>query len=351
MAFLSIPNVKIAGVSAAVPKQIKDIPNLACFAPGEAEKTMALTGVRQSRVCPEGMCCSDLCYAAAEKLIADLGWAKDEIDILIFVSLSRDYSTPATSNVLQHRLGLSTECIVMDIPFACSGYVYGMSVISSMMRSGSLKKGLLLVGETTSYLQSPLDKTLYPLHGDGGTATALIYDETAKPMMFHLAGDGSRAEAIINPDGGTRNPITEESLKMVELEPGITRNRTQSIIDGMGVFNFSMTIPPKSIKALEEHFEIDQDMIDYFLIHQANKYLIEKIVKKIKADPTKVPYSLQTYGNISSGTIPLTMVTQIAEDLKTKSLKLLGCGFGSGLSWASMFLETENLVVPELIEL
>lgn len=351
MAFLKTRNVKIVGVAAAVPKQIKDIPNLSCFAPGEAEKTMSLTGVRQSRVCPQEMCCSDLCYASAEKLIAELGWAKEEVDILIFVSLSRDYSTPATANLLQHRLGLSTECFTMDIPFACSGYVYGMSVISSLMQNETLKKGLLLVGETTSKLQSHLDKTLYPLHGDGGTATALEYDVNAKPMCFHLAGDGGRAESIINPDGGARNPFTEESLKMVEFEPGIVRNRTQSIIDGMGVFNFSMTIPPKSIIALEEHFEINQKIVDYFLIHQANKYLIEKIVKKIKADPTKVPYSLQTYGNISSGTIPLTMVTQIAEELKTQSLKLLGCGFGSGLSWASMFFETENLIVPKLLEL
>ncbi|MCE5174416.1 MAG: ketoacyl-ACP synthase III [Bacteroidales bacterium] len=351
MGFLKTQNVRIAGVAAAVPKQIKDIPNLSCFAPGEAEKTMALTGVRQSRVCPPEMCCSDLCYASAEKLLSELGWANEEIDILIFVSLSRDYMTPATANLLQNRLGLSTECVTIDIPFACSGYVYGMSVISSMMQNGCLKKGLLLVGETTSKIQSPLDKTLYPLHGDGGTATALEYDENAKPMMFHLAGDGGRAEAIINPDGGVRNPITEESLKMVEFGPGITRNRTQSIIDGMGVFDFSMTIPPKSIKALEEHFEINQDEIDHFLIHQANKYLIDKIVRKIKADPTKVPYSLQVYGNISSGTIPLTMVTRIREDLQNGHQKLLGCGFGSGLSWASMCIETDKIVVPDLIEL
>jgi 3-oxoacyl-[acyl-carrier-protein] synthase-3 len=352
MAFLSIPNVKIAGVAAAVPKQIKDIPNSPFFAPGEAEKVMNLTGIRQSRITPADMCCSDLCQAAAEQLLNDLHWEKENIDILIFVSLSRDYITPATANLLQHKLGLSQECIAMDIPFACSGYVYGMSVMASMMQSGMLKKGILLVGETTSKIQSPLDKTLWPLHGDGGTATAIEFCEDAPSMHFHFAGDGGKAESIINPDGGTRNPFTADSLIMKEFEPGVTRNRMHSIIDGMGVFNFSMTAPPKSIKALVEHFNIDIDNdIDYFLIHQANKYLIEKIVKKIKANPDKVPYSLETYGNISSGTIPLTMVTQIAEQLKAKTLHLLGCGFGSGLSWGSLYFTTQNIVVPQLIEL
>lgn len=352
MAFLSISNVKIAGVAAAVPKQIKDIPNSPFFAPGEAEKVMNLTGIRQSRIAPADMCCSDLCQAATEKLINDLQWNKDDIDILIFVSLSRDYITPATANLLQHKLGLSQECIAMDIPFACSGYIYGMSVMASMMQTGMVKKGLLLVGETTSKIQSPLDKTLWPLHGDGGSATALEFREGYPPMYFHFAGDGGKAEAIINPDGGTRHPFTAESLTMQEFELGITRNRMHSIIDGMGVFNFSMTAPPKSIRALVDHFNIDIDNdIDYFLIHQANRYLIEKIVKKIKANPEKVPYSLETYGNISSGTIPLTMVTQISEQLKTQSLHLLGCGFGSGLSWGSAYFTTQNIIVPQLIEL
>lgn len=351
MAFLSIPNVRIAGVSAAVPKQIKDIATLSFFAPGEAEKVMNLTGVRQARICPEGMTCSDLCYEAAERLISELGWNKEEIDAIVYVPLSRDYALcPATSAVLQDRLGLTKECYAIDVPTACSGYVYGLSVLGSLILTGGIRKALLFVGETTSFTQSPLDKTLFPLHGDGVSATALEYDEGAKGFKVHTGTDGSRKDAIITPDGGTRHPFNEKSLEMVEIEPGITRNRIQSIIDGMGVFNFSMTIPPKSIKALEEHFEISQEEVDYFLIHQANKYLIDKIVRKIKADPEKVPYSLQTYGNISSGTIPLTMVTQIAEPLRTGQLRLLGCGFGSGLSWGSVYFETNQIIVPELIE-
>lgn len=352
MAFLSIPNVKIVGVAAAVPKQVKDIPNLEFFAPGEAEKVMTLTGVRQARMCPEGMTCSDLSYAAGVNLIDELGWDKSEIDAIVYVPLSRDYFLcPSTASILQDRLGLSKECYAIDVPLACSGYVYGLSVLGSLIATGGIKKALLFVGETTSFTQSPLDKQLFPLHGDGSTATALVYDEKDVGFKIHTGTDGSRKDAIIAPEGGARNPYNEDSLKMKEIEPGVTRNRTHSIIDGMGVFNFSMTVPPKSIKALEDYFEIDQESVDYFLIHQANKYLIDKIVRKIKADPAKVPYSLQMYGNISSGTIPLTMVTQIREQLQNEHLTLLGCGFGSGLSWGSILFETNKIVVPELSEI
>jgi 3-oxoacyl-[acyl-carrier-protein] synthase-3 len=351
MAFLSFPNVKLSGMAAAVPKEVKEVRNLPFFESGEAEKVINLTGIERSRVAPAELCCSDLCYEAAEKLLADLNWEKSDIEALIYVSLSRDYVTPATASLLQYRLGLSHECYAVDIPLACSGYIYGLSTVSALITNGSIKKALLLVGETTSKLQSPLDKTLWPLHGDAGTATALEYEEGDVGVKFHVASDGSRGDAIINPDGGTRNPITEKSLVMEEIEPGVVRNRTQSLMDGMGVFGFSITDPPKSIQALCNHFQIDIQNIDYLLLHQANKYMDEKIGKKLKVSSEKIPYSLRQYGNTSSASIPMTMVTALKDVLPTKRLLLILCGFGSGLSWGSAYLETEKIVCPQLIEI
>lgn len=143
------------------------------------------------------MCCSDLCYEAAEQLIERLQWNKQDIGALIYVSLSRDYLTPHTSALLQDKLGLSKECYAIDVPLACSGYVYGLSVIAGLMQNGGIKKGLLLVGETTSQLQSPLDKTIWPLHGDGGTATALEFNEGASPMLFHLQQMGQEVMQLL----------------------------------------------------------------------------------------------------------------------------------------------------------
>ena len=351
MAFLSFLNVKLSGIAAAVPKQIKEVKELSFFAPGEAEKFIALTHIERSRIAPEGMCCSDLCHAAAEKLIDSLKWDRQEIDILIYVSVSRDYLLPATSALLQDRLGLSKECYALDIPLTCSGYVYGLSVIASLMACGNARKGLLLSGETTSVLQSPLDKTIWPLHGDAGTATAFEYVQGAEAMLFHFGTDGSRGDAIINPDGGSRHPITEASLIMEEIEPGVVRNRTHTILDGMNVFAFSLTEPPQSIKALCEHFNINIDDIDYLLLHQANKYMDDKIGKKLKVPSGKIPYSLMEYGNTSSATIPLTVVAGIGKSIEQKKAAAILCAFGSGLSWGSAYVILDHIVCPDLIEL
>jgi len=352
MALLSVNNVKVSGVSACVPKNIKEVREQKCFVSGEAEKVIALTHVERSRMVSNGTCCSDLCQAAAEKLIAELNWNKEEIDALVFVSLSRDYLTPATAGLLQHKLGLSKECMAFDIPFACSGYVYGLSVLSNLVSTGCIKKALLLVGETTSMLQSPLDKTLWPLHGDAGTATALEYSKDAATMYFHLGTDGSGENAIINPDGGVRNPITEESLKMVEIEPGIARNRTHSIMDGMNVMSFSLTEPAKSVRKLCENNNLDLESIDYLLLHQANKYIDDKISKKLKVPEDKIPFSLMQYGNTSSASIPMTIVTALGnKELKNKDKKVIMCGFGAGLSWGSAYVDLNNIVCPELVEI
>lgn len=351
MAFLSFSNVKFAGVAAAVPKIVKEIKDLSFFSPGEADKVIALTHIERSRMVPKGMCCSDLCYEAAEQLIERLQWNKQDIGALIYVSLSRDYLTPHTSALLQDKLGLSKECYAIDVPLACSGYVYGLSVIAGLMQNGGIKKGLLLVGETTSQLQSPLDKTIWPLHGDGGTATALEFNEGASPMLFHFATDGSRGDAIINLDGGMRHPITEESMRMIEVEPGIIRNRTQSVLDGMNVFGFSIKEPPASIKSLTEHYDFSLDDIDYLILHQANKYMDDKIGKKLKVPADKIPFSLMQYGNTSSASIPITMVVGIGEKLSLEDADVVICGFGSGLSWGSAYIKLNHIICLPLIEL
>lgn len=351
MAFLSIPNVKIAGVSAAVPKQKKDIKNLECFAPGEAEKVMALSGIKESRLAPDGMVCSDYCQVAAEALIKELGWEKDSIDALIYLSVSRDYIEPNTATVIQGNMGLPSTCYTIDVPMACSGYCYGLSVIGALLSLGCMKRALMLVGDTPSKIMSPLDKTVWPIHGDAGTATALEYDPTAAPMLFNMMSDGTQMNAIIAPHSGVRHPVTEQSLVMEVVDEGITRNLTHVNMDGMAVFAFATMRVPKDILALCEHFNLKTDEIDYLLLHQANQYIDDKIRRKLKFPPEKTPYCLQSFGNTSSGTIPLTMVTQIRQELETKPNKLLMSGFGAGLSWGVVYVETPPFKVLPLIEI
>lgn len=350
MAIFNVPHIQIAGISACVPSTIdrnSDYPGLDA---NEKNKLIASIGVEEKRICPEGVCSSDLCFQAATKLIEDLQWDKKEIECLIFVSQTPDYILPATSCILQYRLGLSKECYTLDISLGCSGWVYGLSAIASIMSASHIKKALLLVGDTTSKTTSREDKSSWPLFGDAGTATALTYTEEINNIVFHTGSDGSGSNAIIIPDGGCRNPFSEESLRMEDIGDGIRKSKLHCILEGMDLFSFGITQGAKSVKKVLEKIGKENDQIDYFLFHQANLLLNETIRKKLKIPLEKVPYSLKKYGNTSCASIPLTMVTNLSEELSDSSLRIIACGFGVGLSWATAYFETDKIVCPKLLE-
>jgi len=352
MAFQKIENVKISGISACVPKTIESNKNSPIFLNKEdAEKFISTTGIKERRVASSEVCSSDLCYQAAVKLIDELGWNKNDIDCLIFITQTPDYIVPATSCILQDRLGLSTDCYSFDITLGCSGWVYGVSVMGSLLSSGYFKKGLLLVGETTTKTKSRTDKSTYPLFGDAGTATCMEYCPQSAPMYFHSGTDGSKHKVIYIPDGAFRNPTTLESLKFEKIEPGVIRNRLQYIMDGGSVFIFSITKPPQSIKILLEKTGISKEEIDYYFLHQANKIMVEKILDKLKVTLEKAPISFELFGNTSMSSIPLTMVTCKRNEILSSRLKLITCGFGGGLSFASGYFITDHIVCPELVEI
>lgn len=352
MAFLNISNVKISGIASCVPKKKeKNIDSSLFLTKEDAEKFIKNTGIVEKRVVSDDITSADLCYHAAKKLIADLNWNKEDIDCLIFISQTPDYIVPATSCILQHRLGLSKECHSFDVTLGCSAWVYGLSIIGSLLSSGDLKKGLLLVGETTTKTKSRQDKSTYPLFGDAGSATAIEFAENSIGFKIHSGTDGSKFEAINIPDGGFRNKTSLESLNTIEIEPGVIRNKLQYIMDGAAVFTFTITTVPKSISKLMETNSIKNEDIDYLLLHQANKLIVDKVSNKLKFDENKVPTSYENFGNTSCSSIPLTMVTEISNDLQTKNLKLIACGFGGGLSWSTAYFETENIICPDLIEI
>lgn len=351
MAFLHIPHVSLKGLAACVPKTVLENTQYPGFAADEAEKFMATTGVQRKRIADKATCTSDLCFHAAEKLIADLNWQKEDIDCLVFVTQTPDYILPATSCLLQDRLGLKEETLALDISLGCSGWIYGLQVISSLLSHGQLKKGLLLVGDTILKPCSVEDKSTYPLFGDAGTATALEFENNSDGFRFHSATEGSGYEAIIIPDGGYRNEVKSSSFEMTEIEPGIKLNKLHTILDGMNVFSFGISKGPETINLLAEKFQIDLSQVDYFLFHQANLFMNEKIRKKLKLPAEKVPYSLKDFGNTSSATIPLTMCTEIGNQLETNKNKLIACGFGVGLSWGSVYFESDSIICSDLVEI
>ena len=309
-------------------------------------------GIEQRPIAKKSQTAADLCFEAAEKLIDALQWQKEEIQILVFVTQTPDYITPATAIVLQSRLNLPNSCLAFDINLGCSAYVYSLSVVSSLLSNMGFKKGLLLVGDTASKIVSLHDKSTTPIFADAGSATALEYDFLAHPdIHFNLQSDGSGKDAIIVRDGGARNPFSTNSLTIEDNGKGIARNRLQMEMNGLNVFNFTMREVVPNIKKLLEVMEKQADDFDYFVFHQANKLLNERIRKKMKLTSEKVPYSLQKYGNTSCATIPVTLVSELQKELATKKVNLILSGFGVGLSWGSVAIETDKIICLEMLEI
>lgn len=352
MSQLTTNHVKIVGVSACVPKTIEENIDLPLYEnKEEVMKIIESTGIRRHRIVQKGTTASDLSVKAVEKMISDLNWEIESVDLLLYVCTTRDYFQPMTSPIIQDRLGVRRDAFVMDLPLGCAGWVYGMSVSSSLMSHGTFKRGLLIAAETNTQSHNLNDRTSRPLFGDAATVTALEFDETYdKPMNYVFGVDGSGAGAIMAEYGGFRNPVTPECLIEKEIEPGVFRKGNDIVLNGMDVFSFAIRRPPRSLKELIEKFQIDIADIDYLFLHQANKYIDDRIRKSLKFPEEKTPFCLDDFGNVSGASIPLTMVTRTAKVLSEKCHHCLACGFGVGLSWGSMEFWTEKVKVSEVVE-
>lgn len=351
MAFLTIPNVVIKGISACVPPNVEENRDIPFYTPEEAEKVIESTGIERRHVVSEGITASDLCLKAGEKLIADLGWEKDSIDAIGYVTQMPDYINHPTGFVIHEKLGLSQECLVLDIFHGCPGWVIGLSAITSMMSLGSLKRVIMFDGDVSTAWNYAKDRESKPLFGDCGTAVALEYDVNAMPLYFHIGTKSNDGWSLVRKQGGARNPHTIESysqeLKMRSGELEVDCNA--DTMDGMNVFAFGISTPPKSIKKLCEYSNVNLEDVDKLLIHQANLMIVDKIAKKLKYDKSKTPTSLRNYGNTTSASIPLTICSECHEEYSSGKVSSIACGFGVGLSWGSVYFQTEKIVCPDVI--
>ncbi len=347
MAVIRFNNIGIRAISACVPKTVVSNRDLGYLIPEkEIEKTIQNIGIEERRIADPACCSSDLCFKAAEKLMKDNEIAPESIGALIFVSQTSDYHQPATAPILQHRLGLSKEVLAFDINLACSGFVYGLSTAFAYANLGM--RVLLLVGETMSKIVSRYDKVNVPLFGDGGTATLIEMGDYGN-SVFSLHSDGSGAMVMNIPFGGFRNQSCPDGFKEEVDKDGSIRTGEQFRMDGMGVFNFGMREEPKDIKRLLAECELTMDQVDVLVYHQANKFMTDFFSKKLKIDVSRTPYSLRCFGNTSSASIPLTIVSEM-KDAYPKRERVILSGFGAGLSWGSVLLDLRNCAISDLIE-
>ena len=346
MAYWEIKNVAVRGVTGTVPNHPVKSAELDIFTPEDAQLFDDTVGIKKRYLAPDDVCASDLCYDAAERLITGLGWEKESVDVLVFASVTGDFKTPPTSGILQDRLGLPTTAFVVDLPMGCCGTLYAINVAGNLLTAGTAKRALLLIGDTASRMGSYKDKSRVPLFGDAGVAMALEYDPTAEDIAIEMNTLGSGYKALMTPHGGYRHPLTkEESFEEEDFGNGIIRAPKDALINGMDVFSFAITKPPISIKKMMERYELTVDNVDYFLIHQANKLIVDRIVKKLKLPLSKVPYDLQEFGNLGGASIPMLMTYNLADEIGTRPLTLVCSAFGLGLTWGTMVLRTKGIKV------
>ena len=333
-------NIRIAGICCALPT--KHIVNLEeyreLFGEETVKKNSSLTGIYESYVCGEYQTVSDLCLEAAKKLLDEKGIDPKSIDVLLYCSYNRDYIGPSTAYILQYRLGLSMDCIAMDFPIGCSGFVCGLHTMSTLLASSTAKRGLLMVGDSTSRYSAPLDKNRM-LFGDAGAAIYVEKQKASPLMRFALRNDGSRFRALMTP--GADRIVVGATHERVMQADGNIRSDYDTTMNGMEVFNFAITDVPKLILEFMKEYGYKSEDFDYLLLHQANLFILKHVAKKVKFPMEKVPLSLDRYGNSSGTTIPVTICDAFAGK-EPRHIHALMSSFAVGLSWGVSTLDFDT---------
>lgn len=333
MAYYNLPNIKIAAVASAVPTEVVKLESFADkFGADYVEKYKEQTGVKQFRKTREHQTASDLTFAAAENIINTKGIDRESIGALVFIAHSKDYWRPATACVLHKRLGLSKDCAAFDISLACSAVPYGMYVVGSMMETSDIDRALLLVGETPQKITNPDDKSSCMLIGEAGGAFLLEKSNDESAGISGICRSfGQGYNAIIMPGGGFRNPNppTEEYV----WKDGNRRSMYNVMMRGEDVFAFTISDIPKTIREYLAKVEKSAEDFDCLAIHQANKFILQMLCKKLKVGQEKMPMCLDRYGNTSAASIPMVLGDVYGNNDDAKELNVLMSGFGVGLSW------------------
>ena len=342
----------ITAMAAGVPKTVIDNYHydLDIWPEDEVKKVVDKIGVAERRFADTETCASDLCFAAAEKLIADNNINREEIDLLVFLSQTPDYRMPATSILLQDRLGLPMSTMAFDISLGCSGFISALSIVYGLMQNHGFKKALLLDGETRSKVYSRKDRREAFIFGDAGVAALIERDEKFGESYFSLNSDGSRGKLIMIPGGGYRNMSSVETLKeKVVDEYGNIRTDENGYMNGADVFNFVIVEVPKDIKRLMTASGEDIQKMDYYVFHQANAFINNYIAKKMKLDKERIPWTIQKYGNTSSVSVPLTIVSELKDKMQGDK-KLMLSAFGVGMAWATAIVPFVDCKISDIVE-
>ena len=298
------------------------------------------TGIFKRHICSENEIASDLAFKAAEKLFKT-GIDKDKIDYLILCTQSPDYYLPTTACILQDRLALPKSCGAFDYNLGCSGYIYGLSIAKGLIESDQAENVLLITAETYSKYINPKDNTVLPLFGDAATATLITGIDTEKSGLngFVLGTDGSGCNKLIVPVGGMKNRVNVTKIQETIDDFGNTRTNYDLYMDGSAISDFALEVVPDTLEKVLVKTNLIKGDIDYFVFHQANKFMLEFL--QMKCDLLGYPYwnDVKEYGNTVSSSVPIAIADMMKANMDKEIKNVLAIGFGVGLSWGGCVVD------------
>ncbi len=329
----------LAAIRTTLPETVLDNEQLASQYEGwSADKIYAKTGIRTRRIAAPDECASDLAVRAVKKLAEDTGIERSSIDYLLCCTQTPDYILPTTACVLQHRLGLPISCGALDFNLGCSGYVYGLGLAKALIDSGQATTIILITSDTYSKLLNPADKSVRTLFGDGAAATLVVGREQESLIgPFVYGTDGAGAGNLIVPTGGMRRSIVAEA-ELVSDESGNARTVNDLYMNGAEIFNFTLRMVPDAITKLLNKTGISMEQVDLFVFHQANRFMLDHLRRKLHIPEEKFVFAMEYVGNTVSSSIPMALEhAETQGQLKPGALVML-VGFGVGYSWAATLI-------------
>lgn len=309
------------------------------FPEWNAEKVAKKTGISERHIVADNMTATDMAYQVALKLFDKYPEIRKEVDFLLLCTQSPDYKLPTSACLLQKRLGLSPSIGALDYNLGCSGWVYGLAMAKGLIASGVAKNVLLITSETYSKYFHPKDKGNKSLFGDGAAATYISTEGKACIGDFVFGTDGTGESNLIVKSGGSRfpAPLGDEGFD----ENGYILASDYLYMNGPEIFNFTLDVVPSLIKECIERNNLFEDSVDLFVLHQANKYMLETVRKVCRIQKEKFYINIEKTGNTVSSTIPIALKEAWDEGLIENGKNMLVAGFGVGYSYGACMLKTE----------
>jgi 3-oxoacyl-[acyl-carrier-protein] synthase-3 len=315
------------------------------FPDWSVDKIDEKTGIAQRHVAAAGECASDLGVAAARKLFASGACSPGQIDFLLFCTQSPDFFLPTTACLMQERLDIPTSAGALDFNLGCSGFVYGLGLAKGLIETGQAQTVLLITAETYSKFMHPGDKSVRTIFGDAAAATLIQAVESAEegigPLVFGT--DGRGGSKLIVPTGGLRRSRTEGTAEPRADEYGNLRSEDNLYMSGPDLFNFTLRVVPETVAKVLSRAGLELDDVGLFVFHQANRYMLEHLRKKLKIPSEKFCVSLRDCGNTVSSTIPIALKDAHAQVTVRPNIPVLLVGFGVGYSWGAALIRWPKL--------